>query len=263
MFVKSSIKNTKAEGCDATGVAILCGSGAHKKILLSICILYCTISTAAQHNLAIVFKHVAGNKPLNTDSTYINQSGEIFKVRHFKYYVSNIVLYDSIENETQQLNGYFLIDERIDTSKTILFTTSLQQVTSIEFLLGVDSLKNVNGIQTGVLDPARGMFWTWNTGYVMAKLEGTAPVANTPAHTFSYHIGGYKRNENAARKIVLSIPEDINDKKQIFITADVLRWFSAVHQMKIAEVAFCHEPGERAMQFADNYAAMFNAVTVK
>jgi hypothetical protein len=42
--------------------------------------------------------------------------------------------------------------------------TSLKNITAIKFLLGVDSLKNVSGIQTGALDPAKGMFWTWNTG---------------------------------------------------------------------------------------------------
>ena len=43
--------------------------------------------------------------------------------------------------------------------------------------LGVDSLRNVTGVQTGALDPAMDMYWTWNTGYVMAKLEAAAQQA--------------------------------------------------------------------------------------
>jgi hypothetical protein len=54
-------------------------------------------------------------------------------------------------------------------------------ITGIRFLLGVDSARNVSGIQTGALDPARGMFWTWNSGYVMAKIEGSSPSAHVPA----------------------------------------------------------------------------------
>ena len=46
---------------------------------------------------------------------------------------------------------------------------------SLSFLLGVDSMHNVSGAQTGALDPANDMFWTWNSGYVMAKMEGASP----------------------------------------------------------------------------------------
>jgi len=249
--------------CDATADAIKIKSRAHKKILLLIIIIFLSLHSIAQQKITLSFKNVVADKLLNTDSNYTNQFGETFKVRNFKYYISNIVLKDAVSNRSQLINDYFLIDEKIDTSKTIVLTTSLQQITGIEFLLGVDSMKNVSGVQTGSLDPENGMFWTWNTGYVMAKLEGSSPAAKTPAHAFSYHIGGYKKEEEAARKISLSFKEAVNNTNKIIITADVLKWFSAVHDIKIADIAFCHEPGKLAMQLADNYATMFSIAIEK
>ena len=261
MFFKSSNKDINAEECDATGDATRLYCLAHKKIFLLFFIISCSLSVKAQHTITITFKNKVGDKTLNTDSIYTNQFDETFKVRNCRYYISNIVFIDSINKKTQVYNDeYFLIDEKDEVSKKITLNTSIQQITGIEFLLGVDSIKNVSGVQTGSLDPAKGMFWTWNTGYVMAKLEGTSPAANTPAHAFSYHIGGYKTGEDAARKIKLTLPGAlaVNENKKIIVTADILKWFTGMHDIKITDAAFCHEPGKLAMQFADNYANMFN-----
>jgi hypothetical protein len=259
LYFALRIKALAVEVCDATGDARKNKSWALKKMLLFITVIFLSVNTIAQHSFTITFKNVVRNKTLSGDSIYINQFGETFSVRNFKYYVSNIVLHDLKNNKTQRFNEYFLINERDDTSKTIVLFTTLQQIDSFDFLLGVDSVKNVSGVQTGSLDPANGMFWTWNTGYVMAKLEGTSAAAKTPAHAFSYHIGGYKKDEDASRKISLAVAGE----NKIVIVADILKWFSGAHDIKIAEISFCHEPGKLAMQFADNYANMFSVGIVK
>ena len=267
MLFKSSIKDINAEECDATGDAIKSGRWAHKKIILLLMIICCTTTAIAQHIITITFKNTVGKKALNTDSIYTNQFDESFKVRNCRYYISNILLIDSANNKTQSFrNDYFLIDEKEAASKQIKLSTSLKQLSSIEFLMGVDSIKNVSGVQTGSLDPAKGMFWTWNSGYVMAKLEGSSPAAKTPAHTFSYHVGGYKTGEAVARNIKLQLSQTIKAdtiSAQIFITADILKWFSGRHNIKIADAAFCHEPGKLAMQLADNYTGMFSIESVQ
>ena len=130
------------------------------------------------YNITLQFVNKAGEKLLNADSIYTNPFGETFKVRTFKYYISHIVLQDDATGKKQFFNNdYFLVDEADSASKKITLQTSISNVSSVHFLLGVDSLKNVSGIQTGNLDPSKGMFWTWNTGYVMAKLEGNSPLA--------------------------------------------------------------------------------------
>jgi hypothetical protein len=100
------------------------------------------------------------------------------------------------------------------------------------------------------------MFWTWNTGYIFAKLQGISPNANAPGHRFSYHIGGYKKNEAADRLVQLNVSNTIN----ININVNIDKWFKAAYDMPIVQHMFCHEPGKLAMQFADNYANMFTIV---
>lgn len=195
---------------------------------------------------------------MQTQHTYVNAAGEQFAVRNFRYYVSNIIL----KNATQQENheAYFLVDESDSASKEILLQTNLDSVSAIQFLLGVDSLKNVSGVQTGALDPAMDMYWTWNTGYVMAKLEGSSPVANTPRHIFSYHVGGYKEGEQTARNIALSfnVVECSKSNDVIYISADIFKWFNGKNKISIATTPLCHEPGKLAVMLADNYATMFS-----
>lgn len=214
--------------------------------------------------LFIHFQNKAGNKILQPDSVYQNAFGETFTIRNFKYYISNIILNDA--DKIQSFPGkYFLVDNADTLSQQIELNTSLKNISSIQFLLGVDSIKNVSGVQTGALDPAKGMFWTWNTGYVMAKLEGNSPDARMPQHAFSYHVGGYKPNEKTGRMITLQLPQSIDCTKDCNITidADVLKWFNSVHEIKISETPFCHEPGTLATKLADNYANMFSIETEK
>ncbi len=220
-------------------------------------------STFAQQTITIQFRNTIGNKVLQLGESYENSLGEDLVINRCKYYVSNIHLVDGSGKSVSASNDYYLIDEADSMSKTIVITTSVKQVAVIEFLLGVDSIKNVSGVQAGALDPMNGMFWTWNSGYIMAKIEGVSSVAKVPGNLFSQHVGGFRNGENAARRIRLELS---NFKFQIsnfiIIEADINKWFESVHNIKIAEHPICHSPGSLAMQIADNYATMFKIVSV-
>lgn len=54
---------------------------------------------------------------------------------------------------------------------------AIPEYDEMAFLLGTDSLANVSGALGGDLDPTKGMYWTWNSGYINVKLEGTAPMS--------------------------------------------------------------------------------------
>ncbi len=58
------------------------------------------------------------------------------------------------------------------------------------------------------LDPTKGMFWTWNSGYLSFKIEGYSPVSTQPAHIIAYHIGGYRSAYNTVWKIKLYSTND-------------------------------------------------------
>ena len=207
----------------------------------------------------LIFQSYIGDSVLNFDSTYQNHFGEVFKVRSFKYYISHIRLKYN-DGKTYSLPASLhLINDADSTSKSISFVAPAGKINGIQFLSGIDSITNVSGVQTGDLDPAKGMFWIWNTGYIMAKLEGSSIASKAPGKQYTYDIGGYKKDENVAREINLSLPTTTNNQSSAFIiTANIGKWFYGKNNIKILEQPMCHSPGTLAMQIADNYMDMFS-----
>lgn len=212
-----------------------------------------------ERSVSIVFSNTVNQKEINFDSVYTNSFSESFKIRSLKYYISDITLIDRLNSlEEAHKNKYFLINESDESSLSITLHTGLKRIDAISFLIGVDSIKNVSGVQTGTLDPANGMFWTWNTGYTFFKFEGNAPIAKTPGRAFSYHVGGYKKGENALRKIELKVNDSETKNSSFTINASIENMFDAVHTIKIENTPLCHEPGDLAMKLADNYSRIFS-----
>jgi hypothetical protein len=60
----------------------------------------------------------------------------------------------------------------------------------ISLLFGIDSAIQVGGVGTGALDPLRGMYWTWQTGYVQWKMEGAIRVDGLES-PLELHLGGF------------------------------------------------------------------------
>lgn len=211
------------------------------------------------------FENFVDTEPLLANSQYINPQGETFEVRTFKYYISNLELSNSATGKTSSAaDSYYLVDNFTATSKNFEAKFEAGVYDKIRFLIGVDSTRNVSGAQTGALDPTLGgMFWTWNTGYVFAKLEGSSPAATTPNKEFTYHIGGFRTGESALRYVEFTIPSPgtltvgPGANGQVAITANVNTWFNRVHDLPIAGSSFIHSPGPEAMQYADNYSGMF------
>lgn len=154
-------------------------------------------------NIMIDFDNRVGNLNLVLDSMfYFNSFNQNYSVSRFDYFISNIVLVN--ENGSKyvipQDSSYFLLKESIASSREIkLKNVPEGNYTGIEFIVGIDSLRNTLPLdrRTGVLDPggeAAGMYWTWNSGYIFLKLEGrfddTTDTISTP-QMYQYHIGGF------------------------------------------------------------------------
>ncbi|HVG41221.1 MAG TPA: MbnP family protein [Chitinophagaceae bacterium] len=221
--------------------------------------------TQPVYNLNILFKPVVGTEVFEFGSSYKNSFGEAYTVRAFKYYISGIELVNDTYVETFSLkDDYFLVDFSKPASATLQLKTKPFIYNRIAFTIGVDSLHNVSGAQAGALDPGNGMFWTWNSGYIMAKLEGTSPASNQPNNLFEYHIGGFKGAENVLQKIYLDFPagKHIDTENGSFsdvtISADINKWFLGTNQIRIAASPVITTPGAAAKRVAENYAAMFS-----
>lgn len=220
-------------------------------------------TTRQQVQIDIRFSNFAGTKKIAADSTFINYFGEAYTIQRLKYYVTNIELLDTKAGKRQAVPGsYFLVDENDEQSKNITLSAPMDDYDAVSFLLGVDSLHNVSGAQTGALDPMNGMFWTWNSGYVSIKMEGRSPASNLPQHLIEYHLGGFKGQDNVNHRIDLPFPlpaTGIHHSKTIMIDikTDINSFFNAVHSLPIKDNPACTSPGNLARRYAENYARIF------
>ncbi len=235
-------------------------------------LVFCCIGTAlfAQlkpnketgNQLKLIFTNKVSGQPLVLGSTYTNSFGENYTVQKFRFYITQLQIVDSSDMSVQFFpDDYFLVDAGDSSTRTIQIPLSLKHISYLSFVLGVDSANSVSGTQEGALDPANGMFWTWNTGYITAKLQGKSPSAQAPGNAFTFDAGGFKTGENVARKVELNINAGMRNRTihTIVVAADINKWFDGAHPVKISEhPGGCHQPGELAMQLADNYATMFS-----
>jgi hypothetical protein len=207
--------------------------------------------------VTIRFSLMAYGSPIDTAFQYTNFGGEKFNVSSFKFYIAAIEFANSATSVSEK-NTYHLVDLAQPASQQFNVRLKTGKYDKINFIVGVDSTRNVSGAQTGALDPTNGMFWTWNTGYIFAKLEGRSPASAAPFQKLTHHIGGFRTGENAIRKITLAMPFEIGRAKELVINADVQKWFDGPHQISIASNASVMSPGGVALKIADNYASMFS-----
>ncbi|MBO9733092.1 MAG: hypothetical protein J7623_30910 [Chitinophaga sp.] len=213
-------------------------------------------------SLQLSVTHVVGTQPLVRKTvTYINPSGEPFTITRFRYFLSNFSL-ENVNGERVVLPvSYFLVDDGLDMSKIIrLDSVPAGRYKSLQFLIGVDSIRNMSGIQSGALAVESGMFWTWNSGYIMAQIEGHSPVINTPMQEFLFHAGGYKSKDQVLKYVSLPFPQTLtiagNKQPRVHLTADVEKWFLP-DTVSFKNTVVIMAPGVKARQLANNYQHMF------
>lgn len=214
------------------------------------------VSAQKKQVLTIRFENRFGKERLIPEQTFYLNGTDTLVINRFKYYVSHIQLTNTAGKTIVPENQYYLIDIADEKSTSVQITVPEGSYTGIQFLLGVDSMRNVSGVQTGALDPLNGMFWTWNSGYIMAKLEGTASSSMIAGKQFTYHIGGFRQHQQTARNIRL---QTTPFHTSVTIVADAEKWLEGI---SIAKEPVCHSPGTLAVRIADNYSKMFS-ISVK
>ena len=211
--------------------------------------------------VALEFDNLVGDNALILDDQeYTNANGDQFRVSMFKYYISNIVFSKADGTEYKELESYYLIDESKPNSKLVTIPNiPAGEYTNLSFTIGVDSARNVSGAQTGDLDPAHGMFWTWNSGYVFVKLEGTSPQSQNGGLVF--HVGGFKHPNNTIRVVSPSLNGqklrvEAGKAPQVHLKVNVLDMFRGANTIKFSELS-ATMGGANSVKVADNYVNMF------
>jgi hypothetical protein len=216
------------------------------KCIFLLGIIIFSLNGFGQKKIVVKFEQIAnGKKIVLNDSLYKNDFGEKYTVSKLKYYVSNIS---------------FMMNKTDDNHKKV-FLIDQTKLNSLKFdvkgtgeILGISFL--VSGAQKGALDPLNDMFWTWNNGYVMFKLEGTSLSSTADKNRIEQHIGGYKGEYKTMRKIFLSIDEKYFLKNNtITIQMNLDKYWNGI---KIAETPVISTSGVLAKKAADNFTKLFS-----
>ena len=168
---------------------------------------------------------------------------------------------------------YFLIDESDEDTHEPTLMIPEGEYKTVSFTVGVDSLKSTADIsqRTGTLDPTGAgadMYWTWNSGYIFFKMEGTSPaVTGGMGNEFYYHVGGFGGYSSATINNIKRITLDLTPSRgtpkvkaskstNIHLMVDILKVFNGSPNISLAAnsmVMFA----PYSVNIANNYVSMF------
>lgn len=214
--------------------------------------LFCfqVFSQSKNDSLAVNFHLEFDKFPLQLNKKYISASKDTLSVETFKCYISNIEIHYKDQSTFVQKNSYHLLDAEKPNSFLIPITKkSDKQIAKITFNIGIDSLTSNSGAMSGDLDPTKGMYWAWQSGYINMKIEGKSSSCKTRKNEFQFHIGGYMQPYYAMKKVELEPKNSITN-----IIIDVAEFFS---EIKLSETNSIMIPGKKAMELADYSIKMF------
>jgi hypothetical protein len=215
--------------------------------------------------LRIEISHVVGEAPLQLGDSYTSAAGDSWSAERLRYYLSNFRLRRADggwfvnPQSADSSRGYFLVDEADGASKQFQIGPLPAGVYSgLEFLVGVDAARNTAGAQTGTLDPARGLFWTWNTGYIFFQFDGHSPQSSDAEHALSYHLGGGAGAPARSVFLQFQSPLEItaDTSAEVHLYADLARLFDGAHTLRPAAIPTLADAAASA-EVADNSASLF------
>jgi len=171
-----------------------------------------------------------------------------------KCILSNVAVTDLDGNIHFAENTFFFIDLNDSIhSKITLPIPNIDQVRSIQFSIGTDSLTNIDGARGGALDPMHGMYWAWHSGYINFKLEGVSSLSRNADQSFQYHLGGYL----SPFETIQHFQFDLNQKGISAIRMDLSKWIDYIDFAGKSEVM---TPGATAHALAKH---LIQTITIR
>lgn len=166
------------------------------RLLISILVLHLSeVSLVAQQVKPVQLKIIPFFSTTSAsilDTTFQFNTSDSIRFETVKFYISAIELLQHAKVKWKEKNSFHLIDAAEEKSNTIILNIpKTLGFDSIRFNIGIDSSTNSAGVLGGDLDPTNGMYWTWQSGYINVKFEGTSNLVHSPNHAFEFHLGGY------------------------------------------------------------------------
>lgn len=250
-------------------------------------------------SVTLLFDNVAGEEDLtfvadaSTEYNLNNALGQAFNVDLLGYYVTEIKLtgmegtedyYDQVDYSADEPLGFYLVNETaegITGNSIMLHDVPVGHYTSLEFTLGVKTEYLSEGAQGGDLSEANGMVWSWNSGYISYKLEGTVAegaminhggrVAMTSSDApMAFHVGGEGTNDNEeAFSNIKTISLDLSNHvvmspestSMVHVELDVLKTFTGSSDIDFTQMSVVHSPAMNE-PVGENLTSAFSVTSV-
>lgn len=220
------------------------------KYICILLLLLWNLPSKAQEIRVQFFPNFGESKLLWKETTEKIEIDKI-EIETAKFYISNIRLLQ---------NGKIVYSDRkaflLDASDTNTLFLNIQKnnaspFDAISFDLGIDSITNVSGVLGGDLDPTKGMYWTWQSGYINCKLEGKNILCKSRNHAFQFHLGGYQSPNNCLQNITLPCTYDSLLKIGI-------NFEKVLAQINFAEQDHIMSPSTKAVLLSQQLAQSFS-----
>ena len=195
----------------------------YRYLLTLLCCVFAT-SMEAKRWVHVQFQPSFENKQLYLNTRYRTSLGDSIQLNTFRWYISNLQFIRQDQVVFNYPKQAILMDLSDRSSLHFVFAIEdTVQFDKLQFGLGVDSVTNDAGIHGGDLDPTKGMYWAWQSGYINTMIKGQFTLSSKPLKEFEFHLGGFMAPFNAYQRV--SLPACSHDK--LTIQWDLDSWFSS------------------------------------
>ena len=227
-------------------------------VVLAIATGYYVFAKNQPGTLVLRFEPLVANQPFALNEVrYGNPGGEgDFKIRDFRFFLSNITLIDG-SAEYSFPDSYHLVRFDNEERHYQLEFSGVPRMpyTAIRFGIGVDESANGSIDAVGDLDPNSRMAWSWDVGYKFVLFEGGLQHEGM-SRPLVYHVGF---DENY-KPVTFKLERPLFDRRteSLVFKVDVMKLFegaNTVDMMTLSNVKFDRAD---ARLIADNYESMIS-----
>lgn len=204
---------------------------------------------AQRKDVTLYVRPEVQGKPVALNDSFYLEGNERIVLQTLRFYLSGIQLLQNDSVVWKEGGSYHLYD--LEEAKGMVLPVPVSvNYNRIRFYTGIDSVTNVSGAMGGDLDPVKGMYWTWQSGYINFKAEGRSSASTHPKKEFQLHLGGYESPDNALRQVTLSM----RPRAAIDVYFDLQQFLQAA---ELAKRSHMMSPGPEAVKLSAIAAECF------
>ncbi len=218
------------------------------KYVLQIVFIFIVITGSSQDTCLLRVKPVIGNIKLNEQQNKFERQNISGTIEELRFYISEIALYNKGNLVWKDNVPAHLIDFKDSASLDLHLKLNEQlKYDELKLKLGIDSVLNTSGALGGDLDPTKGMYWSWQSGYINFKLEGKT----INQEKFQYHIGGYQAPYNPIQMIAFPVKK-MRNKIELIVDLELLLW-----DLELSNGTKIMRPCKEAVEFSQKLRQIF------